>query len=148
MHSTYFLYKFVHIYIASIFYYLVVYVISFIWPTCGTQNSNQPTCGTQIPTGQLVGFTHQALTNQESRFSTLNFSHQVLTNQMSRLSLEQSRRIQPSSSDQSQEMAQFGTIKENSASIPNQSQITVQLTGQLVVQIPHFGLTKFPLILL
>ena len=132
MHTPYSLYKLVHIYIASIFYYLIVYVISFI----------RPTCGTQIPTGQLVGFTHQALTNQESRFSTLNFSHQALTNHTSCFSSLDFTQIWPSVPDQSQDMAQFGKIKKNSASSPNQSQITVQLTGQLVVQIPHFGLTK------
>ena len=87
MHSTYSLYTLVHIYKASIFYYHIVYVISFI----------RPTCGTHIPTGQLVGL-----------------SHQVLTNHKTRLSLEQSRRTQPSSSDQSQDTAQFGKIKKNS----------------------------------
>ena len=56
------------------------------------------------------------------------FSHQVLTNHKTRLSLEQSRRIQSSSSDQLQDMVQFGTIKKNSASSPNQSQITVQFS--------------------
>ena len=62
------------------------------------QTSNRQTCVTQTPTGQLVGL-----------------SHQVLTNHKTLLSFEQSRRIQPSSSDQSQDISQFGTIKKNSA---------------------------------